>query len=91
MEHGKMAWCYPAGSINTLSHITEKGERIDSIRSSGASIGDQTYEVGITVLKSDNVERLGISHRSGLKMAAQLERNFEEGFFSCNMAKRLTV
>jgi 7,8-dihydropterin-6-yl-methyl-4-(beta-D-ribofuranosyl)aminobenzene 5'-phosphate synthase len=81
--------CCHSGIINTLSYIVEKmGERRIHAVIGGTHLGpvsDEQREKSIEALKAFNIERLGVSHCTGLKTATRLAGEFGERFFFCNV------
>lgn len=81
--------CSHSGIINTLSHIVEKmgTSRIHTVIG-GTHLGpasDEQKEKSIAALKTFDIERLGVSHCTGLKTAARLSVEFGDRFFFCNV------
>jgi 7,8-dihydropterin-6-yl-methyl-4-(beta-D-ribofuranosyl)aminobenzene 5'-phosphate synthase len=81
--------CCHAGIINTLSYIVEKmGQRHIHAVIGGTHLGpvsDAQREKSIAALKSFDIERLGVSHCTGLKTASRLAAEFGDRFFFCNV------
>lgn len=81
--------CCHAGLINTLSYILEKmGRRPIHAVIGGTHLGpvsDEQREKSIDALKTFAIERIGVSHCTGLKTAARLAAEFGERFFFCNV------
>jgi 7,8-dihydropterin-6-yl-methyl-4-(beta-D-ribofuranosyl)aminobenzene 5'-phosphate synthase len=81
--------CCHAGIINTLTHIREKlgGRPIHAVIG-GTHLGPATeeqQEKSIADLKAFGIERLGVSHCTGLKMANRLAQEYGDRFFFCNV------
>jgi 7,8-dihydropterin-6-yl-methyl-4-(beta-D-ribofuranosyl)aminobenzene 5'-phosphate synthase len=81
--------CCHSGIINTLSYIMEKmgQSRIHTVIG-GTHLGpvsDEQREKSIAALKAFNIERIGVSHCTGLKTAARLASEFGDRFFFCNV------
>ena len=87
--------CCHSGIINTLSYIVEKmGERRIHAVIGGTHLGpvsDEQREKSIEALKAFDIERLGVSHCTGLKTAARLAGEFGERFFFCNVGTVVEV
>jgi len=81
--------CCHSGIINTLSYIEEKmGPRHISAVIGGTHLGpvsDEQRDKSIAALKAFDIERLGVSHCTGLKTASRLSGVFGERFFFCNV------
>ena len=81
--------CCHSGIINTLSYIVEKmGQRHIYAVIGGTHLGpvsDEQREKSIDALKAFDIERLGVSHCTGLKTASRLAGEFGDRFFFCNV------
>ena len=81
--------CCHSGIINTLSYIVEKiGRRHIYAVIGGTHLGpvsDEQREKSIDALKAFDIERLGVSHCTGLKTASRLAGEFGDRFFFCNV------
>jgi 7,8-dihydropterin-6-yl-methyl-4-(beta-D-ribofuranosyl)aminobenzene 5'-phosphate synthase len=81
--------CCHSGIINTLSYIVEKmGQRPIYAVIGGTHlgpVGDEQREKSIDALKAFDIERLGVSHCTGLKTASRLAGEFGDRFFFCNV------
>jgi 7,8-dihydropterin-6-yl-methyl-4-(beta-D-ribofuranosyl)aminobenzene 5'-phosphate synthase len=81
--------CCHSGIINTLSYIVEKmGQRHIYAVIGGTHLGpvsDEQREKSIAALKMFDIERLGVSHCTGLKTASRLAGEFGDRFFFCNV------
>jgi 7,8-dihydropterin-6-yl-methyl-4-(beta-D-ribofuranosyl)aminobenzene 5'-phosphate synthase len=81
--------CCHSGIINTLSYIVEKmGRRHIYAVIGGTHLGpvsDEQRAKSIAALKAFDIERLGVSHCTGLKTASLLAGEFGERFFFCNV------
>jgi len=81
--------CCHSGIINTLSYIVEKmGRRHIYAVIGGTHLGpvsDEQKEKSIDALKAFDIERLGVSHCTGLKTASRLAGEFGDRFFFCNV------
>jgi 7,8-dihydropterin-6-yl-methyl-4-(beta-D-ribofuranosyl)aminobenzene 5'-phosphate synthase len=81
--------CCHSGIINTLGYIVEKmgQSRIHTVIG-GTHLGpvsDEQREKSIAALKAFDIERIGVSHCTGLKTAARLSSEFGDRFFFCNV------
>jgi 7,8-dihydropterin-6-yl-methyl-4-(beta-D-ribofuranosyl)aminobenzene 5'-phosphate synthase len=81
--------CCHSGIINTLSYIVEKmGQRPIYAVIGGTHlgpVGDEQREKSIAALKAFDIERIGVSHCTGLKTASRLAGEFGDRFFFCNV------
>ena len=87
--------CAHSGMINTLDHI--KGyfpdEKLHMVIG-GTHMGfldDRQVERTIEALKVFNIDKIGVSHCTGLKAAASLNQAFGERFFFANAGKVIKV
>jgi 7,8-dihydropterin-6-yl-methyl-4-(beta-D-ribofuranosyl)aminobenzene 5'-phosphate synthase len=87
--------CAHSGMINTLDHI--KGhfpnEKLHMIIG-GTHMGfldALQLEKTIEFLKVFNIDKIGVSHCTGLKAAASLKQAFGEKFFLANAGTVITV
>jgi 7,8-dihydropterin-6-yl-methyl-4-(beta-D-ribofuranosyl)aminobenzene 5'-phosphate synthase len=81
--------CCHSGIINTLNYIFEKmGSRHIYAVIGGthlAPVSEEQREKSIGALKGFDIERIGISHCSGLKTAVRMVEDFGDRFFFCNV------
>ena len=81
--------CCHSGIINTLSYIVEKmGQRHIHAVIGGTHLGpvsDKQRDKSIDALKAFDIERLGVSHCTGLETASRLAAEFGDRFFFCNV------
>ncbi|MDP2839455.1 MAG: MBL fold metallo-hydrolase [Syntrophales bacterium] len=81
--------CCHSGIINTLGYIVEKmGRRHIYAVIGGTHLGpvsDEQREKSIDALKAFDIERIGVSHCTGLKTASRLAHEFGDRFFFCNV------
>jgi len=81
--------CCHSGIINTLEYIMEKmGRRPIHAVIGGTHLGpvsDEQREKSIEALRAFDIERIGVSHCTGLKTAALLAQAFGDRFFFCNV------
>jgi 7,8-dihydropterin-6-yl-methyl-4-(beta-D-ribofuranosyl)aminobenzene 5'-phosphate synthase len=77
--------CAHAGLINIIDYVAEKfdGQPIHAIVGGThlAFAGEEQFEETIRVLESHRIEKLGVSHCTGLARAAQLSARFGSRFF----------
>ncbi len=81
--------CCHSGIINTLSYIVKKLKRRDIYAVIGGThlgpVSDEQRKKSIEALKKFDIQRLGVSHCTGLKTASILTSVFGERFFFCNV------
>lgn len=81
--------CCHSGIINTLSYIVEKmGQRHLHAVIGGTHLGpvsDEQRDKSLDALRAFDIERIGVSHCTGLKTASRLAAAFGERFFFCNV------
>jgi 7,8-dihydropterin-6-yl-methyl-4-(beta-D-ribofuranosyl)aminobenzene 5'-phosphate synthase len=81
--------CCHSGIINTLSYIVEKmGQNCIHAVIGGTHLGPVSEEQrnkSIEALKGFDIERIGVSHCTGLKTACRLAVEFGDRFFFCNV------
>lgn len=87
--------CAHAGMINTLEHVVEKTgqDKVHAIIG-GTHLDFATplqVEETISALKKFKVERIGVSHCTGLKAASRLYAEFGERFFFGQVGEALEV
>ena len=87
--------CAHSGMINTLEHVIEKTgkDRVHAIVG-GTHLdlaSPQQVEETVTVLKKFQVERIGVSHCTGLRAASRLYTEFGERFFFGQVGEALEV
>jgi 7,8-dihydropterin-6-yl-methyl-4-(beta-D-ribofuranosyl)aminobenzene 5'-phosphate synthase len=87
--------CAHSGMINILKHAVEKtGEDRVAAVIGGTHLdfaSPQQVEDTITALKEYRVEKVGVSHCTGLKAASRLYSEFGEGFFFGRVGEVLEV
>lgn len=87
--------CCHSGIINTLEYIMEKmGRRPIHAVIGGTHLGpvsDEQRGKSIDALKAFDIERIGVSHCTGLKTASLLARAFGDRFFFCNVGEAVEV
>ncbi|MCE5282298.1 MAG: MBL fold metallo-hydrolase [Deltaproteobacteria bacterium] len=81
--------CCHSGIINTLSYIVEKmGQRHLHAVIGGTHLGpvsDEQRDKSLDALRAFDIERIGVSHCTGLKTASRLAAAFGDRFFFCNV------
>ncbi len=87
--------CAHAGMINILRHAMEKtgSDRVSAVIG-GTHLdfaAPQQVEDTIAALKEYRVEKIGVSHCTGLKAAARLYSEFGENFFFGRVGEVLEV
>jgi 7,8-dihydropterin-6-yl-methyl-4-(beta-D-ribofuranosyl)aminobenzene 5'-phosphate synthase len=87
--------CSHAGIINILNYIIEKtGEKHIHTIIGGTHLGPADKEVrekSIQALKKFDIERIGVSHCTGLEGSARLLQEFRDRFFFCNVGTVVEV
>jgi len=87
--------CCHSGIINTLSYIVEKMGRCHIYAVIGGThlgpVSDEQKEKSIDALKAFDIERIGVSHCTGLKTASRLAGEFGDRFFFCNVGTVVEV
>ena len=87
--------CAHSGMINTLNHIRENfpGEKIHMVIG-GTHMGfldPSQVERTIEALQDFNIDRIGVSHCTGLSAAARLKQAFGDRFFFASAGTVVTV
>ena len=81
--------CSHAGIINILNYAREKtGENRIHTVIGGTHLGpisQEQREKSIVALKEFNIERIGVSHCTGLPASMRLAQEYKEKFFFCNV------
>ncbi|WP_214482194.1 MBL fold metallo-hydrolase [Bacillus sp. SM2101] len=87
--------CSHAGIINILNYAIEKtGEnRIHTVIGGTHlwPVSEEQKEMSIQALKELNIERLGVSHCTGLEISLRLSQEFSGKFFHCNVGTVVSV
>jgi 7,8-dihydropterin-6-yl-methyl-4-(beta-D-ribofuranosyl)aminobenzene 5'-phosphate synthase len=87
--------CCHSGIVNTLSYVIEKiGQSHIYAVIGGTHLGpvaDEQREKTIDALKKFDIERIGVSHCTGLKTACRLAVEFGNRFFFCNVGTVVEV
>jgi 7,8-dihydropterin-6-yl-methyl-4-(beta-D-ribofuranosyl)aminobenzene 5'-phosphate synthase len=87
--------CCHAGIVNTINHIIEKTgvPHIHAIIG-GTHLGpvsEKQRSLTIQELNTFDIDRIGVSHCTGLKTASRLSSVFRERFFFCNVGAIVTA
>ncbi len=81
--------CCHSGIINTLSYIVEKMGQTHLYAVIGGThlgpVSDEQKEKSLNALLTFDIERIGVSHCTGLKTASRLAAAFGDRFFFCNV------
>lgn len=87
--------CCHSGIINTLTYITEKLGQTHIHTVIGGThlgfLGEEQREKSIEALKAFDIERIGVSHCTGLTTAARLAEEFGDRFFYCHVGTVITI
>ena len=85
--------CAHAGLVNILEYVLEKTGRDGIYAVIGGTHLDFSspaqVDKTVAALTRYRVERIGVSHCTGLKAAARLHAEFGERFFNCNVGEVL--
>ncbi len=81
--------CAHAGMVNIIEHVMETFQR-DRIHAviGGTHLGfagDRQFDETVRVLEKFNIERIGVSHCTGLAQASKLHARFGDAFFFANV------
>jgi len=81
--------CSHSGIINTINYAIEiTGQKHIHTIIGGTHLGpatEETREKSIQALKQFDIERIGVSHCTGLEVSSRLLQEFGERFFFCNV------
>ncbi|HHX24575.1 MAG: MBL fold metallo-hydrolase [Tepidanaerobacteraceae bacterium] len=81
--------CAHSGIINILNYVIEKtGQKHICAILGGTHLGSVSKEQqdkSIEALQNYNIDRIGVSHCTGLKASMRLAQEFQERFFFCNV------
>jgi len=87
--------CSHSGIINIINYaITITGEEHIHTIIGGTHLGpadEQTREKTIESLKQFDIEKIGVSHCTGLEMSTRLFNEFGNRFFFCNVGKVVEI
>jgi len=87
--------CSHSGMINIINHIIDKTGK-NHIRTiiGGTHLGpasEETKEKTIQALKKFDIEKIGVSHCTGLETSMRLFQEFGNRFFFCNVGTEIKV
>jgi len=87
--------CSHSGIINIINHIIDKTgkTRIRTIIG-GTHLGpasEETKEKTIQALKQFDIEKIGVSHCTGLETSVRLSQEFGDSFFFCNVGTEVEI
>jgi 7,8-dihydropterin-6-yl-methyl-4-(beta-D-ribofuranosyl)aminobenzene 5'-phosphate synthase len=87
--------CSHSGIINIINHIIDKTGQ-DHIRTiiGGTHLGpasEETREKTIQALKKFDIEKIGVSHCTGLETSMRLHQEFGDRFFFCHVGTEIKI
>ena len=87
--------CSHSGMINIINHIIDKTGK-NHIRTiiGGTHLGpasEETKEKTIQALKKFDIEKIGVSHCTGLETSMRLFQEFGDRFFFCNVGTEIKI
>ena len=87
--------CSHSGIINIINHIIEKtGQTHIRTIIGGTHLGpasEETKEKSIQALKKYDIEKIGVSHCTGLETSMRLFKEFGKRFFFCNVGTEIEI
>ena len=87
--------CSHSGMINIINHIIDKtGQNHIRTIIGGTHLGpasEETKEKTIEALKKFDIEKIGVSHCTGLKTSMRLFQEFGDRFFFCNVGTKIEI
>jgi len=87
--------CSHSGMINIMNHIIDKtGQSHICTIIGGTHLGPaskETVEKTIQALKQFDIEKIGVSHCTGLETSVRLSQEFGERFFFCNVGTVIEI
>ncbi len=87
--------CSHAGVINIINHAVKQAGQNRIYAVVGGThlwtVSKEQQEKTIQALQEFNIERLGVSHCTGLKVSMRLCQEFKEKFFFCNVGTVIEV
>lgn len=87
--------CSHAGVINIINHAVKQTGQTRIYAVVGGThlwtVSEEQQEKTIKALKEFNIERLGVSHCTGLKVSMRLSQEFKERFFFCNVGTVIDI
>jgi len=87
--------CSHSGMINIINHIIDKtGQNHIRTIIGGTHLGpasEETKEKTIQALKKFDIEKIGVSHCTGLETSMRLFQEFGDRFFICNVGSIIDI
>jgi len=87
--------CSHSGMINIINHIIDKtGQNHIRTIIGGTHLGpasEETKEKTIQALKKYDIEKIGVSHCTGLETSMRLFQEFGDRFFICNVGSIIDI
>ncbi len=87
--------CSHSGMINIINHIIDKtGQNHIRTIIGGTHLGpasEETKEKTIQALKKFDIEKIGVSHCTGLETSMRLFQEFGDRFFFCNVGSIIDI
>jgi len=87
--------CSHSGMINIINHIIDKtGQNHIRTIIGGTHLGpasEETKEKTIQALKKYDIEKIGVSHCTGLETSMRLFQEFRDRFFFCNVGSIIDI
>ena len=87
--------CSHSGMINIINHVINKtGQNHIRTIIGGTHLGpasEETKEKTIQALKKFDIEKIGVSHCTGLKISMRLFQEFGNRFFFCNVGTEIKI
>ena len=87
--------CSHSGMINIINHIIDKtGQNHIRTIIGGTHLGpvsEETKEKTIQALKKYDIEKIGVSHCTGLETSMRLFKEFGDRFFFCNVGTWIEI
>jgi len=87
--------CSHSGMINIINHIIDKtGKNHIRTMIGGTHLGpasEETKEKTIQALKKFDIEKIGVSHCTGLETSMRLFQEFGSRFFFCNVGTEIKI
>lgn len=87
--------CSHSGMINIINHIIDKtGQNHIRTIIGGTHLGpasEETKEKTVQALKKFDIEKIGVSHCTGLETSMRLFQEFRDRFFFCNVGSIIDI
>ena len=87
--------CSHSGMINIINHIIDKtGQNHIRTIIGGTQLGpasEETKEKTVQALKKFDIEKIGVSHCTGLETSMRLFQEFRDRFFFCNIGSIIDI